>query len=246
MDFLVGLDTDIFLWLNSINHPFWDLFMYASTGKWIWVPFYGAILYAIYLAYGWRTMLLMGLMTAVAVALSDQICAGVLRPIVARMRPSNINNPLSDLVHIVSDYRSGSYGFPSSHAANTFALAALTSFLFRRWKYTVFIYVWALIICYSRIYLGVHYPGDILVGLLIGSFFGTLCYFFASNILYLIAFRSKNKETLRKIIDTYKNGTPLRPATIVGKELKWSPTYIPEAVGLLTFICIMIYTWIEC
>lgn len=219
--------------------------MYASTGKWIWVPFYISLLVAIYLAYGWRTMLLMGVMTTLAITLSDQVCASLIRPLVERMRPSNINNPLSDFVHIVEDYRSGRYGFPSSHAANTFALAALTSLLFRRWKYTIFIYLWALIICYSRIYLGVHYPGDIIVGLIIGSFFGSLCYIFAANVLNLIIFKKKDKEKLQTLVANYRRGTGLIKLSIGEKKIKWAPTYLPEAVGLLTFICILIYSSCE-
>lgn len=127
-ELIIQADEQILLWVNSHHSAYWDYFMYAISGRLIWVPLYAAMLYAIFLSYGWRTMLLMGLITALAVTAADQICATVLRPVFQRMRPANLDNPISALVHIVDGYRGGRFGFPSCHAANTFAVAVLNSF----------------------------------------------------------------------------------------------------------------------
>ena len=81
-------------------------------------------------------------------------------------------NPIVDLAHIVNGYRGGSYGFPSCHAANSFGLAMYVVFLFRKRWLSVFIITWAVLNCYTRIYLGVHYPGDLIVGHLVGKGYG--------------------------------------------------------------------------
>ena len=104
-DFIIGLDTEILLWINSHHAPFWDTVMYIVSGKWVWIPFYMTLLYAIYLSYGFRTMILMGLMTAVAVTAADQLCGSLIRPYFERMRPANPDNPISGMVHIVENYR---------------------------------------------------------------------------------------------------------------------------------------------
>lgn len=238
-ELIIALDTDIFLWLNSHHAPFWDRFMYAASGRAIWVPFYLSILYTVYLSYGIRTMVLMGLMSVVAVASADQLCATLLRPIFERMRPANLENPISELVHIVEGYRGGRYGFPSCHAANTFACASLTSLLFRRWQFTVFIILWAVLVCYSRIYLGVHYPGDILVGLSIGTVCGSLSYACAGIVLGLFVYSKPMKREARRITATYRRGAPLIHSSAGSRVIVWRPTYLPVFVGSLTVIAIL-------
>ncbi|MDE6794825.1 MAG: phosphatase PAP2 family protein, partial [Muribaculaceae bacterium] len=183
IDYLIDLDTNVFLWFNSSHSPFWDVVMKMASGKIIWVGLYLALIYAIWRAYGWRTTLVMVLAAGAAVALADQISASLLRPIFERMRPANPDNPISPLVHIVDGYRAGRYGFPSSHAANTFAVATLMSLLFKQPRFTIAIFLWALLNCYSRIYLGVHYPGDLLFGMTIGLIIGWIIYGVARWIL---------------------------------------------------------------
>lgn len=101
---------------------------------------------------------------------------------VCRLRPSNPENPLSEMVHIVGGYRGGSYGFPSCHAANSFALASFLILLFANRKLSLFIFAWAVLNSYSRVYLGVHYPGDLLVGAIIGTAAGLAMAFAAGYV----------------------------------------------------------------
>ena len=244
-EFIIGLDTDLLLWINSRHSPFWDIFMYTTSGRLVWIPFYAMILYAIYRSYGFRTMLVMGAMAALAITAADQLCASVIRPAFERLRPSNLNNPVSEFVHIVNGYRGGRYGFPSCHAANTFAIAALTSCLFRRWRYTLSVMLWAATVSYSRIYLGVHYPGDILVGLTVGLICGTLCYC-AIGILarFFTRFKPTEKEA-RTILDTYRRDVPEIRTTVMGEEFRWLPSALPPAMFLLTAAAIMIYSQVS-
>lgn len=238
---IIELDTDIFLWVNSWHSLFWDRFMLVTSGKVIWVPFYASILYAIYLSYGLRTTLLMLLMTVLAVSAADQLCATFIRPAFERMRPANLENPISDLVHIVEGYRGGRYGFPSCHAANTFALGSLMSLLFRRWQFTVFIFLWALMVCYSRLYLGVHYPGDILVGMTIGIICGSVCYACAGIVLGLFVYSRPKRREARRLVATYRRGAPLIHTDVCSRQIRWRPSYMPVAVCGLTVLSILIY-----
>lgn len=110
------------------------------------------------------------------------VCHALIRPEVCRLRPSNPENPLSEMVHIVGGYRGGSYGFPSCHAANSFALASFLTLLFANRKLSLFIFAWAVLNSYSRVYLGVHYPGDLLVGAIIGTAAGLAMAFAAGYV----------------------------------------------------------------
>ena len=150
--------------------------------KWIWVPMYAAVLFAVVRNYRWRQTLAVLVCVALAITIADQVCATLIRPEVCRLRPSNPENPLSEMVHIVGGYRGGSYGFPSCHAANSFALASFLTLLFANRKLSLFIFAWAVLNSYSRVYLGVHYPGDLLVGAIIGTAAGLAMAFAAGYV----------------------------------------------------------------
>lgn len=191
MDYLLQIDTDVFLAVNSWHSALLDPMMMVFSHRHTWIPMYIAIAFVLWRYFGWQRALIAMLMVGAAAAFSDFVCASCIRPVVERMRPSNPDNDISALVHIVNDYRSGKYGFPSCHAANTMALAIVSSLILRIRIYTIFIFVWALLQCYSRIYLGVHYPGDLIVGSAVGLVFGGLVYIPVSH---YVDFRDHNPK----------------------------------------------------
>ena len=170
IELLGSIDTEIFLLLNNLHSPFWDLFMSIFSGKMIWAPMYVTIVYILYSNLDKRTATLFSVAIILSIALADVTCARLLRPLAERLRPANLDNPISGMVHIVGNYRGGVYGFPSCHAANSFGLATILALIVRRRMLVVFIFLWATVNSYSRVYLGVHYIGDLLVGAIIGAF----------------------------------------------------------------------------
>lgn len=164
------LDTSLFLWLNSHHTPIWDQIMWHISGKLEWVPFY--IILIGYLIYKYRIKSVYIIVAiAIAVTLADQLAVKAFKEVFERFRPSN-NPAIRDLVYIVNNYRGGSYGFVSNHAANTFSLATFLILLFSNRIFTVVIIFWAFIVSYSRIYIGVHYPADVICGALLGVICG--------------------------------------------------------------------------
>ncbi|MBN2486774.1 MAG: phosphatase PAP2 family protein [Bacteroidales bacterium] len=191
-DWLIHIDTKFFLFLNSFNSPFFDNVMWHISGKWEWLPLYAILLWAIINRYRQKSIAVVLAIVAI-IALADMVSSQLIKESVARLRPSNAPE-LEGLVHIVNGYRGGRYGFVSSHAANSFALAVFLSVLFKKKWFTLSIFLWALLVSYSRIYLGVHYPGDILGGALLGAFSALLVYYVYA--LYKSRFEKKNAEGL--------------------------------------------------
>lgn len=169
-DFIVDIDKSLFLFLNGINSPFWDTVMWHVSGKLPWIPMYLVIIFFIFRKYRWQTLWIL-ISIAVVVTLADQLSVHLFKNVFERLRPCH-NPELKEFVHLVNGKCGGKFGFVSSHAANTFGVAVFLLNLFRIKWFSVFIVFWATFVSYSRIYLGVHYPGDVFVGAILGVAIG--------------------------------------------------------------------------
>jgi undecaprenyl-diphosphatase len=170
---LEHIDQQLFLFLNSLNSPFFDQVMHAISGIIIWIPLYLAILISIGIRYK-RKFLVIVIFIILAATLSDQLSV-VVKNLVHRLRPCH-EPALESLVHLFNGECGGMFSFVSSHATNSYDVALLSLLFIRKRWYTISIIIWATVVGYSRIYLGVHYPGDVICGSVLGAAVGWGCY----------------------------------------------------------------------
>ena len=159
-----NMDEQIFFFINGHHTAFLDQFMYLVTQKLVWIPLYVSLLYVTWRNYSWRGVLTLLVMVGLGMLVTDWANSHFLRPWIGRMRPSNPDNPIAHLVHTVNGKHGSGYGFPSCHSANIWLLTLLVIHWFRDRHLSPAIILVALVVCYSRVYLGYHYPGDILGG----------------------------------------------------------------------------------
>lgn len=169
------IDRQIFLSLNGLHSDWLDPIMFSLTNALNWIPLFILVIALIIRNYHWQAVaILVGIILVIIGG--DQISASLIKPLVGRLRPSH-NPDLEGLVHIVNSYRGGQFSFVSSHAANSMGIA---SFLWlschKKLNWIWLMFAWAVLFSYTRIYLGVHYTGDILCGWLLGILIGWTVY----------------------------------------------------------------------
>lgn len=186
MEEIIQEDKKVFLYLNNLGDSSFDQFWMLISSTWIWVPLYIIFLYFLYKNHQLRSLVFILIFLAIGATVSDQL-ASVFKYSVARLRPCH-DPTLEHHMRIVKC--GGQYGFYSAHASNTFFLASFLSILLKnklKW-FPYAIFVWALVVSYSRIYLGVHFPIDILVGAFVGSLLGVIFGALAKKVI--------NKQTI--------------------------------------------------
>ena len=220
LDYIKQIDTSLTLLLNGSDCTFVDGIAITATSTIVWIPIAAVLLYLIIKKNKPFDSFLIVLGIGIAIFLADQMASGICKPYFCRFRPTH-DPEIKHLIDIVNDYRGGKYGFFSSHAANTFAVATFLTYIFRNYKTTILLYSWALLNCWTRIYLGVHYLGDILTGIVWGLLVG-VCTFHVIKFLRRLYF--------------HKRGYPIPPLSNYNEtDIKVFNTTI-----LITYICIPI------
>ena len=173
MNAINNLDHELFLFLNGLHVGWLNPVMTFISSEMGWIPFYVILLYLVFKKLGWKGLLFVVIGVVVLITCSDQLSSHVFKPVFHRFRPCH--DPLiQDLVHLPNGHCGGQYGFISSHACNTFALASFITLIMKRFykKIGLLMFIWAALVSYSRIYMGVHFPGDVLCGAAVGMILG--------------------------------------------------------------------------
>lgn len=208
IDTLQSLDQQWLLAVNGMHNGYLDAFMWEVSRVYSWALILVAVL-VVNVRMGWRQTLCFVLAVAVAVLLADQVASSIIKPLVERLRPTH-DPSLAGLVHVVRDYRGGMYGFVSSHSANAFAVAVLVGLMMPHRAAMGALLAWACLQCYSRMYLGVHYPGDIVGGMIVGV---------ASAMAVYAAWRRYATRMLGESACAYSSRDSLTVAAAVGTSM---------------------------
>lgn len=190
LDALIELDRQLLLLLNGSSSLYLDGLVKTLTTAFTWVPLYVSLFYLV-LKNNETVSQILFVVACVGLCLlfTGTVDDTVVKPLVARWRPTH-DPVIGSMVDVVNSYRGGNYGFFSAHACNTFSIAVFFCWLVRSRLLSFALVAWSLVNCWTRLYLGVHFPGDILCGLTWGAV--------VASLVYLFYYRMNRHRSLRK------------------------------------------------